>query len=138
MSRLNVFLDALDERIGHRKLIGDALNEEVPGGASWAYVFGSSALILFFIQLGTGLVLATYYSPSATDAWASVAYIDHEIPFGAFVRGMHHHAASAMVIVVVLHLLQVVLFGAYKAPREGNWLSGLALLGPRPSPPCRS
>lgn len=122
-------LDALDRRVGHRKLLDLALREELPGGASWAYVFGSSALILFFIQLGTGLLLATYYSPSATDAWASVAYLERAIPFGAFVRGMHHHAASAMVIIVGLHLLQVFLYGAYKAPREANWLSGLGLLG---------
>jgi ubiquinol-cytochrome c reductase cytochrome b subunit len=129
MDGLHGLLDAVDRRIGHRRLLDLALKEEIPGGASWAYVFGSSALILFFIQLATGLLLATYYSPSATDAWASVAYLERAIPFGAFVRGMHHHAASAMVIIVGLHLLQVVLFGAYKAPREANWLSGLGLLG---------
>ena len=54
MSGVRKLLDAVDERIGHRKLLDLALNEEIPGGASWAYVFGSSALILFFIQLGTG------------------------------------------------------------------------------------
>lgn len=129
MSVSRRLLDALDARLGHRRLLALALEEELPGGASWAYVFGSAALILFFIQLGTGLLLATYYSPSATDAWASVAYLERAIPFGAFVRGMHHHAASAMVIVVGLHLLQVLLYGAYKAPREANWLSGLGLLG---------
>lgn len=129
MSAVRRLLDALDDRVGHRRLLELALDEELPGGASWAYVFGSAALILFFIQLGTGLLLATYYSPSATDAWASVAYLERAIPFGAFVRGMHHHAASAMVIVVGLHLLQVFLYGAYKAPREANWLSGLGLLG---------
>jgi ubiquinol-cytochrome c reductase cytochrome b subunit len=129
MSLLRRANRALDERIGHRRLLREALDEPIPGGASFAYVFGSAALLLFAVQLATGVVLAAYYSPSASDAWASVAYLEREITMGAFVRGLHHHAAGGMVVVVVLHLLQVVLYGAYKAPREANWLSGLALLG---------
>ncbi len=121
--------DALDARTGYRALLHEALDERIPGGASWAYVLGSATLIIFFIQLGTGLVLALYYSPSSTDAWASVAYIERAIPSGALVRAIHHHAASAMVVMAVLHMLQVVLYGAYKAPREGNWMSGIMLLG---------
>jgi ubiquinol-cytochrome c reductase cytochrome b subunit len=121
--------DIIDERIGHRRIIHEALDEPVPGGASWAYVLGSITLILFMVQVGTGLVLAVYYSPSSTDAWASVAYLEREIGMGSFVRGIHHHSAGAMVAAAVLHLLQVALFGAYKKPREANWLSGLALLG---------
>src|SRR5688572_4568061 len=112
---LERLFDAIDARIGHRKIIRGALDEHIPGGCSWAYVFGSCSLILFLVQVGTGLLLATYYSPSSTDAWASIAYLELEISMGAVVRGMHHHSASAMVIVVVLHMLQVVLWGAYKA-----------------------
>ncbi len=126
---LNRFRDALDERIGQKKLIEMALYEPIPGGASWAYVFGSATLILFLVQLVTGIVLAMYYSPSATDAWASVAYLEREVSMGALVRGIHHHSAGAMVVMCVVHLVQVFVFGAYKKPREGNWLSGLALLG---------
>ncbi|MCB9648100.1 MAG: cytochrome b N-terminal domain-containing protein [Deltaproteobacteria bacterium] len=122
-------LDALEQRTGYRKLLSEALDERVPGGASWAYVLGSATLILFLIQLGTGLVLAMFYSPSATDAWASVAYLERAVPAGALVRGIHHHAAGAMVVMAGLHLLQVVLWGAYKAPREGNWITGMMLLG---------
>jgi ubiquinol-cytochrome c reductase cytochrome b subunit len=121
--------DALDQRIGHKKLIHEALYEPMPGGASFAYVFGSGALILFAVQVVTGIVLAMYYSPSSTDAWASVAYLERSITMGAVVRGLHHWSAGGMVIIVVLHMLQVALFGAYKAPREANWLSGLGLLG---------
>lgn len=122
-------LDAIDERTGYRKVVSEALDERIPGGASWAYVLGSATLLVFLVQLGTGLVLALYYSPSSTDAWASVAYIERALPMGAIVRGIHHHAAGAMVVLAVLHMLQVVLWGAYKAPREGNWMSGLGLLG---------
>lgn len=129
MINLEKLLNEIDDRTGFRKLLDEALNERIPGGASWAYVLGSATLILFFVQLGTGLVLAVYYSPSATDAWASVAYIENSIPMGAVVRGLHHHAAGGMVVMAVLHMMQVFLWGAYKAPREGNWLSGLGLLG---------
>ena len=122
-------LDALEQRTGYRKLMAEALEERIPGGASWAYVLGSATLVLFLVQLGTGLVLAMYYSPSATDAWASVAYVERAIPGGALVRGLHHHAAGAMVVMAGLHMLQVVLWGAYKAPREGNWITGMMLLG---------
>src|SRR5262249_8190578 len=122
-------LDELDARIGHKKLIHEALYEPMPGGASWAYVFGSCALILFGVQVLTGIVLAMYYSPSSTDAWASVAYLEREITMGAVVRGLHHWSAGGMVAVVVLHMLQTALFGAYKKPREANWLAGLALFG---------
>jgi ubiquinol-cytochrome c reductase cytochrome b subunit len=122
-------IDFLDARIGLRHLVSEALDEPVPGGASWAYVFGSAALVLFGVQLVTGVVLATYYAPTVTDAWASVAYLEREIGFGAVVRGLHHHAAGGMVAIVGLHLVQVALFGAYKAPRELNWWSGLALFG---------
>ena len=121
--------DEVDRRIGHRRLLKEALDEPIPGGARWAYVFGSATLILFGVQLLTGLVLAMYYSASATDAWASVAYLEREISMGAFVRGLHHHSAGGMVAIAVLHMLQVALYGAYKAPREANWLSGLGLLG---------
>lgn len=122
-------LDELDQRIGHKKLIHEALYEPLPGGASWAYVFGSAALILFGVQVLTGIVLAMYYSPSSTDAWASIAYLEREITMGAVVRGIHHWSAGAMVVVVVAHMIQTALFGAYKKPREANWIAGLALFG---------
>lgn len=121
--------DAIDQRTGYRAMLAEALDERIPGGASWAYVLGSATLILFLVQLGTGLVLALYYSPSSTDAWASVAYIERAVPMGEIVRGIHHHAAGGMVVMAGLHMLQVVIWGAYKAPREGNWITGLALLG---------
>jgi ubiquinol-cytochrome c reductase cytochrome b subunit len=90
---------------------------------------GSVATFCLVLQIVTGVVLATYYSPSASDAWASVAYVQDQVAGGWFVRGLHHHGASAMVIVAGLHLLQVAVFGAYKKPREANWWVGVGLLG---------
>jgi len=121
--------DWLDDRAGWRAVLHGALHEPVLGGASFAYVFGSVLFFLLLLQMTTGLLLAFYYSPSASDAWASVAYLEDQVTLGWLIRGLHHHGASAMVIVAGLHLLQVAVWGAYKKPRELNWVTGVILLG---------
>lgn len=121
--------DWLDERTGYRALLGEALDESVPGGARLRYVFGSVLTYLFMQQVVLGILLASYYSPSATDAWASTAYIQDQVTGGWFLRGLHHHGSSLMVIVLILHMAQVFLAGAYKRPREVNWWTGLAMGG---------
>lgn len=122
------FADWLDQRLGHRALLHHALDEPVRGGARWAYVFGSGLVILFGLQAVTGITLALYYSPSATDAWGSVYYLQHSVALGWLARGLHHYGASAMVVVAGLHLLQTLWFGAFRSPRELNWLTGVFLL----------
>ncbi len=122
-------LDWLDDRTGYRAIAKKALDEPVLGGASLAYVFGSVLVFLLILQMTTGVLLAFYYSPSATDAWASVAHINDQVALGWLVRGLHHHGASAMVIVCGLHMLQVAIWGAYKKPRELNWIIGVMMLG---------
>jgi len=119
----------LEERTGYRGVLHVALDEPLPGGASFAYVFGSILVFLLLLQFTTGIFLAMSYSASATDAWASVAYIQDQVTFGWFVRGLHSHGASAMVIIAGLHLLQTALYGAYKKPRELNWIIGVLMLG---------
>jgi ubiquinol-cytochrome c reductase cytochrome b subunit len=109
-------------------LVRHALDEPVRGGARWAYVFGSALVVLLALQGLTGASLALFYSPSATDAWASVHFIQHHVWLGWLTRGLHHYGASAMVVVAGLHLLQTLWFGAYRSPRELNWVTGLALL----------
>ncbi|MCY1013204.1 cytochrome bc complex cytochrome b subunit [Nannocystis pusilla] len=120
-------LDWLDERTGIRSATRLMLEEDVPGGARLRYVFGSVLVFLFMQQVVLGILLAFYYSPSATDAWASTAYLNDQVTSGWFLRGLHHHGSSAMVVVVVLHLLQVVFAGAYRKPREVNWWTGLLM-----------
>jgi ubiquinol-cytochrome c reductase cytochrome b subunit len=122
-------MDWVDERTGLRKLVREAVDEPVPGGARLRYVFGSVLTYLFMQQVVLGIVLASYYSPSATDAWASTAYIQDQVAAGWFLRGLHHHGSSAMVVVTILHLIQVVLAGAYRKPREFNWWTGLLMGG---------
>src|SRR4029079_11345735 len=93
-----------------------------------AYVFGSVLTFILMNQLITGVLLAMYYSPSSSTAWASVAFIQDQVDLGWFIRGLHSNGASAMVIVAGLHLLQTAVWGAYKKPREINWLIGVVML----------
>jgi ubiquinol-cytochrome c reductase cytochrome b subunit len=122
------FTDALDDRTGYRAFVRAAADEPVRGGARFAYVFGSALVFTFILQAVTGVVLATAYSPSVTDAWASVYYIQNQMTLGWLVRGIHHFGSSAMIVLCVIHMTQVFVYGAYRAPREVNWLIGLVML----------
>ena len=104
------------------------LRKPLPKHINLLFSLGSLAMFLLLLQAATGAFLALYYSPSPEHAHNAVTYISEEVPFGAFVRGLHHWGASAMVIIVFLHLLRVVLYGSYKAPRELTWIFGMLLL----------
>ena len=104
------------------------LRKPLPKHINLLFSLGSLAMFLLLLQAATGAFLAFYYSPSPEHAHNAVTYISEEVPFGAFVRGLHHWGASAMVIIVVLHLLRVVLYSSYKAPRELTWIFGVLLL----------
>ena len=121
-------LNWLDSRTGYRSLMNEALHEPVPGGARWRYVWGSTLVFTFVLQMISGLFLWTAYSPSAQTAWESVYYIQNEMAFGNVVRGIHHYAAQLMIVLLAIHLIQVIVDGAYKAPREVNFWLGLILM----------
>jgi ubiquinol-cytochrome c reductase cytochrome b subunit len=118
----------LDQRTGYKSLLHEALFENVPGGARWRYVWGSTLTFFFAVQVITGLFLWMSYSPSSQTAWESVYYIQHQMWGGWFLRGLHHFVAQAMTVLLVLHLMQVIIDGAYKAPREVNYWFGVGLL----------
>jgi len=120
--------DWFDDRTGARQLIHQALDEPVPGGARWRYVWGSTLVMAFLTQAITGLFLWMNYSSSAQTAWESVYAIQHDLVGGWWLRGIHHFTAQAMVILMVIHLVQVVVDGAYRAPRELNFVLGILLM----------
>lgn len=121
-------LNWLDSRTGYKALVHEALFENVPGGARWRYVWGSTLVFFFGVQVVTGIFLWMSYSPSSQTAWESIYYIQHQMWGGWFLRGLHHFVAQAMTILLVLHLMQVIIDGAYKAPREVNFWFGAILL----------
>lgn len=116
-----------DERTGVNKLLGKALDEPIPGGVRFAYVFGSGLLFLFISQVITGVFLAIYYVPSADHAHTTVAYITKEVTAGSFLRSLHSYGSSAVVVVLLLHVLQTFLYGSYKGRRELLWVAGCVL-----------
>ena len=103
------------------------LRKPLPKHINLLFSLGSLAMFLLLLQAATGAFLAMSYSPSPDHAHNAVTYISEEMPFGSFVRGLHHWGASAMVIIVFLHILRVVLYGSYKAPRELTWVVGVLL-----------
>lgn len=121
--------DWLDRRTGYRRLVSWLLYESIPGGARWRYVWGSTLIFTFLLQILTGFLLWTAYSPSIRSAWESVYFIQHQMELGWFIRGLHHYASHAMIVLLVFHLVQVVIAGAYRSPREINWWFGMLLLG---------
>ncbi|MDG1894707.1 MAG: cytochrome b N-terminal domain-containing protein [Fuerstiella sp.] len=125
---MKALIDWFDHRTGFKELMHEALYERVPGGARWRYVWGSTLVFTFTLQVITGFMLWSAYSPSTRTAWESVYHIQHELTLGYMVRGVHHFAAQAMVVLMAIHLVQVVIDGAYKAPRELNFWLGLVLL----------
>src|SRR5207248_2992677 len=117
----------LDERTGWPGQVARFFEERVPGGARWAYVFGSALVFLLLAQVLSGIGLAFSYSASVPAAWASVARIE-QTGIGHLLRGLHAQGATFLLAVAGLHLLQTALFRAYRAPREVTWWLGLVLL----------
>lgn len=125
---MHALLNWLDDRTGFRELMHEALYERVPGGARWRYVWGSTLVFTFTVQMITGFFLWMAYSPSTQTAWESVYYITYVMQYGWLVRGLHHFTAQAMIVLLAFHLMQVIIDGAYKAPREMNYWLGLVLM----------
>jgi menaquinol-cytochrome c reductase cytochrome b subunit len=118
----------LDQRLGASGFLTGMLYRKVPKGTNWFYTLGSATLFAFIVQAVTGVFLAMFYTPSATQAYASITHINNDVPLGQFVHGMHKWGASVMVILIFLHMGRTFFFGAYKYPRELNWVIGVTLL----------
>jgi quinol---cytochrome c reductase cytochrome b subunit, bacillus type len=118
----------VDERTGASPFLTGMLLRKVPKGTNWFYTLGSATLFAFITQAITGVFLAFYYEPSPTGAYDSITHLTNDVFLGEFVRGMHKWGASVMIIVIFLHMARVFFFGAYKYPRELNWVIGVVLL----------
>ena len=117
----------LDERTSWRKVWEVIFLRKIPK-VNWFYTLGSASLFVAVNQAITGILLTIYYVPTPDHAYDSVQYITTQVPLGWLIRGLHHWGASAMIVLVVLHMLRVILFGAYKYPREVTWFTGVILL----------
>jgi ubiquinol-cytochrome c reductase cytochrome b subunit len=125
---MNRVLGWIDDRIDIAGIKRGLLDRKMPGGLTWWHTLGSATLTVFLVQVVTGIVLAMYYSPSPDHAYDSIRYLEKAVISGATLRGIHHWGASAMVILVLAHMIRVFSMGAYKYPREINWVLGVFLL----------
>jgi menaquinol-cytochrome c reductase cytochrome b subunit len=121
-------VDWVDERTSLSGATRWVLFRKVPRGTNWFYTFGSATMFAFLSQAVTGVFLAMYYNPAPTKAYESARYITNEVFLGEFVRGMHKWGSTVMIVLIFLHMGRTFFFGAYKYPRELNWVIGVVLL----------
>ena len=121
-------VDWIDERTSLSGALRWTMFRKVPKGTNWFYTLGSASMFAFLSQATTGVFLAMYYDPSPTRAYESARHITNDVFLGEFVRGMHKWGSTVMVILVFLHMARTFFFGAYKYPRELNWIIGAVLL----------
>jgi quinol-cytochrome oxidoreductase complex cytochrome b subunit len=121
-------VDWLEERSGLIGGIRYFLFRKVPADTNWMQTLGSATLTAFIVQAITGVILAMYYKPEPRTAYQSIQHITNDVTLGWLVRGMHKWGASIFIILMFFHMARVFLFGAYKYPRELNWIVGVMLL----------
>jgi quinol-cytochrome oxidoreductase complex cytochrome b subunit len=92
------------------------------------YCLGGLSFFMFLGLTVTGVMLMFYYVPSVDRAYSDVAALNTNVRFGMLIRNLHRWMAHAMVITVLLHMMRVFYMGAYKPPREFNWVVGVILL----------
>jgi len=117
-----------DHRLQLGTSLGEVATHPVPRStANWWYVFGSATLVLFALQIISGICLSTFYVPAASEAWKSLEVLNYEQPLGWFLRAVHGWGSNFMVAMMTAHMVQVFLFGAHKYPRELTWIVGVVL-----------
>ncbi|MHB1686084.1 MAG: cytochrome b N-terminal domain-containing protein [Ignavibacteriaceae bacterium] len=117
----------INERIPLSSILRMGMDEEIPGGSRFSYALGSATLLVFLIQLFTGVLELFYYAPTVDHAYDSINYLRVEVPFGWLIHGLHYWGATAMIVIVSLHMLRVFIWGAYKNPRQLTWILGVIL-----------
>jgi quinol---cytochrome-c reductase cytochrome b subunit len=132
-----------EERLGASRAIGSALRYVFPD--HWSFMLGEIALYAFVVLVLTGIFLTLYYVPGDTqvvyhgpyallrgeqmsEAYRSVLDLSFSVPAGLLIRQVHHWAADVFVAAIVLHLMRVFFTGAYRKPRDLNWIVGLTML----------
>lgn len=125
---LGLLYGPIDTELPIDRAFRKALSNRVPRHANWRHAFGGITYLLFVLLVGTGVLLSFYYRPSAEEAYQSVQHIVSGISFGWLMRDLHSWCANLVVLAALLHMARVFFSGAYKPPRETNWLVGLLLL----------
>ncbi len=118
----------LDERLSIKDALEKNLKKPVPHHVNFSFCLGGMTFFLFLVQAFTGVLLLMYYRATTAEAYKSVVHITNNVPFGWLFRDIHHWAANLMIVTVFLHMMRVFFYGAYKPPRDFNWVTGVVLL----------
>ena len=118
----------IDRRLPIDQSLKKSLGYRLPPHAGWRHALGGITYLLFIILVITGVLLSFYYRPSAQEAYPSIQYIVTGVSFGWLIRDLHVWSANLIVVVALLHMAQIFFDGAYRPPRETNWLIGVLLL----------
>jgi len=131
---LQKLYDWIDDRVDVTPIWRDIADHEVPEHvnpayhfSAFVYCFGGLTFFVVVIQVLSGMFLTMYYVPDIENAWQSVYYLQSQVAHGQIVRGMHHWGASVVIVMLLLHTMRVFFQGAYKKPRELNWMVGVLL-----------
>ena len=118
----------VDSRFPLSKMFKEHMSEYyAPKNFNFWYFFGSLAIVVFVIQIVTGIFLVMNYKPDAAKAFDSVEYIMREVPWGWLIRYMHSTGASMFFVVVYLHMFRGLIYGSYQKPRELIWIFGCSI-----------
>lgn len=127
--------DGLDERAAVKAIVADFANHKVPEYVdplrhplSLVYCFGGVSFFLILLLVLTGAFMALLYIPTPALAQSSIKFIEEQVPLGGLIRGVHRWSAAVLLLMMGLHMARVYVHGAYRKPRELNWLTGVALL----------
>lgn len=126
---LGLLYGPIDRRLPIDQALRKALGYRLAPHAGWRQAFGGITYLLFMVLVVTGVLLSFYYRPSPQEAYPSIQHIVSEVPMGWLVRGLHVWSANLIIVAVLAHMARVFFAGAYKPPRETNWVVGLLLLG---------
>ncbi|MDR4506292.1 MAG: cytochrome b N-terminal domain-containing protein [Candidatus Scalindua sp.] len=121
--------DWFEERYQLREIIEINVTKKlIPKGLSWFGCMGGLAFVAFLLQVGTGVFLVFHYVPAVSEAFNSVQYIRHAVPYGWLLQKAHAVIPHFMVSLVFAHMVRILFKGIYKKPRELHWVSGALLL----------
>lgn len=127
--------DWVDERLGIKPLVDNFINHPVPEHVNplrhplaVVYCFGGISFFLILLLVGSGLFLTMFYVATPDHARTSITFIEASVPLGTVIRGMHRWSAALLVLILALHIARVYVHGAYRRPRELNWVTGVFLL----------
>ena len=130
--RLNVLKQIcswVNERVEiHDVIKKEILDKPVPRGLNLSFCFGGITFFLFLLLAATGYFMTIYYVPHPEQAYGAVNFMSYEISMGRVIRGVHFWSANLMIVTMFLHMIRVFIYGAYKKPRELNWMTGVLLL----------